>query len=123
MYHVIEVKSNKTKLFSIKGFFLNLQSQKQLYNNKNIPVYLATIVTKGPTGLMKSPGKQKLFSILSLLIFKFPALKSLLVGGVVVVVVACLIIVSTPGPGFVRVKARFGQVGDEVSRGFDWSSW
>ena len=32
----------------------------------------------------------------------------------VVVVVACLIIVSTPGPGFVRVKARFGQVGDEV---------
>ena len=30
------------------------------------------------------------------------------------VVVACLIIVSTPGPGFVRVKARFGQVGDQV---------
>ena len=27
---------------------------------------------------------------------------------------ACLIIVSTPGPGFVRVKARFGQVGDQV---------
>ena len=29
-------------------------------------------------------------------------------------VVACLIIVSTPGPDFAKVKARFGQVGDEV---------
>ena len=28
--------------------------------------------------------------------------------------VACLIIVSTPGPGFVMIKARFGQVDDEV---------
>ena len=26
----------------------------------------------------------------------------------------CLIIVSTPGPGFVMIKARFGQVDDEV---------
>ena len=26
--------------------------------------------------------------------------------------VACLIIVSTPGPDFAKVKARFGQVGD-----------
>ena len=39
------------------------------------------------------------------------------------VVVACLIIVSTPGPGFVRVKVRFGQIGDEVGLGFVWSSW
>ena len=30
----------------------------------------------------------------------------------VVVVVAFLNIVSTPGPGFVKVKARFDQVGD-----------
>ena len=29
-------------------------------------------------------------------------------------VVACLIIVSTPGPGFVMIKARFGQVDDEA---------
>ena len=47
---------------------------------------------------------------------KFPPLKSLVVGWggvvVVVVVVVCLIIVSTPGPDFVKVKARFGQVGD-----------
>ena len=28
--------------------------------------------------------------------------------------VVCLIIVSTPGPGFVMIKARFGQVDDEV---------
>ena len=28
------------------------------------------------------------------------------------VVVVCLIIVSTPGPDFAKVKARFGQVGD-----------
>ena len=28
----------------------------------------------------------------------------------------CLIIVSTPGPSFVRIKARFGQVGDEVGQ-------
>ena len=28
--------------------------------------------------------------------------------------VACLIIVSTPGPDFAKVKARFGQVGDQV---------
>ena len=61
----------------------------------------------GQTRLVKARAR-------SLTIFKFPALKSLLVGGVVVVVVACLIIVSTPGPGFVRVKARFGQVGNEV---------
>ena len=27
---------------------------------------------------------------------------------------ACLIIVSTPGPGFLMIKARFGQVDDEV---------
>ena len=40
-------------------------------------------------------------------------------GGVVV----CLIIVSTPGPCFVRVKVRFGQVGDEVGQGSVWSSW
>ena len=32
----------------------------------------------------------------------------------VVVVVAFLNIVSTPGPGFVKVKARFGQVGDQI---------
>ena len=25
-------------------------------------------------------------------------------------------IVSSPGPGFVKVKARFGQVGDQVSQ-------
>ena len=58
-------------------------------------------------------------------IFKIPALKSLVVGGVGWggVVVACLIIVSTPGPGFVRVKVRFGQIGDEVGLGFVWSSW
>ena len=35
---------------------------------------------------------------------------------VVVVVVAFLIIVSTPGPGFVRVKVRFAQVGDLVGQ-------
>ena len=51
---------------------------------------------------------------------KFLALKSFLV---VVVVVACLIIVSTPGPDFVRVKARFGKFGDEVGQRFIWSSW
>ena len=28
--------------------------------------------------------------------------------------VACLIIVSTPGPGFVMIKVMFGQVDDEV---------
>ena len=45
----------------------------------------------------------------SLAIFKFPALKSLLVGGGVGWGgVACLIIVSTPGPDFFRFKARFG---------------
>ena len=37
--------------------------------------------------------------------------------------VACLIIVSTPGPGFVRVNARFDQVDDEVGQGFVWPSW
>ena len=37
--------------------------------------------------------------------------------------VVCLIIVSTPGPGFVRIKARFGQVGDEVGQCFVWPSW
>ena len=36
-------------------------------------------------------------------------------GGVVVVV--CLIIVSTPGPDFAKVKARFGQVGDQIGLG------
>ena len=36
---------------------------------------------------------------------------------VVVVVVVCLIIVSTPGPHFVKVKARSSQVGDEVGQG------
>ena len=40
-----------------------------------------------------------------------------------VVVVACLIIVSTPGPDFVRVKARFGKFGDEIGQSFLWSSW
>ena len=44
-------------------------------------------------------------------------------GGVVVVVVVCLIIVSTPGPVFVRVKARFDQFGDEVGQGFVWPGW
>ena len=29
---------------------------------------------------------------------------------------ACLIIVSTPGPGFLMIKARFGQVDDEVGQ-------
>ena len=53
---------------------------------------------------------------------KFLALKSFLVV-VVVVVVACLIIVSTPGPDFVRVKARFGKFGDEIGQSFLWSSW
>ena len=42
--------------------------------------------------------------------------KKVLVGGVVVVV-AFLNIVSSPGPKFVRLKARFGQVGDPVSQG------
>ena len=37
--------------------------------------------------------------------------KKVLVGGVVVVV-AFLNIVSSPGPGFVKVEAWFGQVGD-----------
>ena len=31
---------------------------------------------------------------------------------------ACLIIVSTPGPGFVMIKAMFGQVDDEVGHAF-----
>ena len=39
------------------------------------------------------------------------------------VVVACLIIVSTPGPNFVRVKVMFGQVSEEVGQGSVWSSW
>ena len=30
--------------------------------------------------------------------------------------VVCLIIVSTSGPDFVKVKARFGQLGDQVSQ-------
>ena len=34
--------------------------------------------------------------------------------------VVCLIIVSTPGQDFVKVKARFG---DEVGQGFIWPSW
>ena len=38
-------------------------------------------------------------------------------------VLACLIIVSTPGPCFVMVKVRFGQVSDEVGQGSVWSSW
>ena len=38
-------------------------------------------------------------------------------GVVVVVVVVCLIIVSTPGPDFAKVKARFGQVSDQVNQG------
>ena len=46
----------------------------------------------------------------------FPPLKILMVV-VVVVVVVCLIIVSTPGPDFAKVKARFGQVGDQVGLG------
>ena len=50
----------------------------------------------------------------------FPALKSLVVGWGGVVVVVCLIIVSTPGPVFVRVKARFDQFGEEVGQGFVW---
>ena len=37
--------------------------------------------------------------------------------------VACLIIVSTPGLVFDRVKARFGEVGDMVGHGFVWPSW
>ena len=41
----------------------------------------------------------------------------------VVVVVVCLIIVSTPGPHFVKVKARFGQFGDKYGQGFIWPSW
>ena len=41
----------------------------------------------------------------------------------VVVVVVCLIIVSTPGPNFVKVKARFSQVGDEVGQCFVGPSW
>ena len=32
-------------------------------------------------------------------------------------VVACLIIVSTSGPEFAKVKAKFGQVGDQVGLG------
>ena len=39
--------------------------------------------------------------------------KKVLVGGVGGGVV-CLNIVSSPGPDFVKVKARFGQVGDWV---------
>ena len=35
----------------------------------------------------------------------------------------CLIIVSTPGPVIVRVKVRFGQVGDNFCQGFVWPSW
>ena len=34
-----------------------------------------------------------------------------------------MIIVSTPGPDFIKVKAKFGQVGDEVGQGFVWLSW
>ena len=30
----------------------------------------------------------------------------------------CLIIVSTPGPHIVKVRARFGQFGDEYGQGF-----
>ena len=30
--------------------------------------------------------------------------------------VVCLNILSSPGPDFVKVKARFGQVGDQVSQ-------
>ena len=29
-----------------------------------------------------------------------------------------MIIVSTPGPNFVKVRARFGQFGDEYGQGF-----
>ena len=36
--------------------------------------------------------------------------------------VVCLNLVSSPGPGFVKVRARFGQFGDEVGQGFVWPS-
>ena len=43
--------------------------------------------------------------------------------GVFVVVVAFLNIVSSPGPGFVKVKARLDQFGDEVGQGFVRPGW
>ena len=99
----------KQKLFSIIGF-----SQLFLINRSqdNPPVYL---VTMEPLGLMKSIRKQKLFTIIGffLEIFSWLILTSGNVsksfGGVVV---AFLNIVSSPSPGSVKLKARFGQVGD-----------
>ena len=68
----------------------------------------------GPVDLMKSSKKQKLFAIISFILEFFPqliltilkCLKKFRWGGGVV----CLNIVSSPGPGFVKVKARFGLV-------------
>ena len=63
--------------------------------------------------IVSTPGPGELLEKRNL---QVSSLKSLLVvggGGVV----ACLIIVSTPGPDFVSVKARFGQVGDQVGQG------
>ena len=63
-----------------------------------------------PVCLMKLTRKQKLFAII---VFSFFNLwKCLKKFWWVVVVVAFLNIVSSPGPDFVKVKARFGQVGD-----------
>ena len=58
---------------------------------------------------------KKTISLTSFVFWGLVGLKSLLVGGGGVVV--CLIIVSTPGPDFAKVKARFGQVGDHVGLG------
>ena len=46
--------------------------------------------------------------------------KKVLVGGGVV---DLLNLVSSPGPAFVKVKARLGQVGDWDGHGFVWPSW
>ena len=80
------------------------------------------MVTMGPVGLMRSTGKQKLIAIIgfSFEFFSLLILSKKVSGGWVV---GFLNLVSSPGPAFVKVKARLGQVGDWDGHGFVWPSW
>ena len=103
---------------SIIGFFLEFFSQLISTNRSwdNPPVYLVTMVTMGPVGLMRSTRKQKLFTIIILFLDFFPnsfwpleVSKKVLVGGGGGGLSKYSV---SPGPDFVKVKARFGQVSD-----------
>ena len=106
---------------SVKEVIILNQTQLILTNRiwDNQPVYLVTKVTMGPVGLMKSTIKQKLFAIIgffleffSWLILTSGSVQKSFGGWVVGGGVVFLNIVSSPGPGFVKVRARFGQVVD-----------